>query len=271
VSRIRGGHRGWKRARRVVIGRSDEALTGSSGLAAVTELDARLAIVRALDAGIGSVEDRDRDRGLSAGELVMAMACVDLAGVDHLVGLDRQRTDVAGQRLGLVATPASTRAAGLARRFAGAHLAGIEAAVGQVNARVLGLVGQVRRSALCKQVTLDFDTTDIEVYGPRKDGVDYNCQGQRCGRAHIGFWAELGVPVVADLGDGRSDPRSAVVGLLRRGLAALPEQAKSTGTNVRVRVDGGYFAAGVPAPGDRFRDRRQTHRPCLGRTRAHPL
>jgi hypothetical protein len=224
----------------VVIGKSDEALTGSSGLAAVTELDARLAIVGALDAGIGSV--KDRDRGLSAGELVMAMACADLAGEDHLVGLDRQRTDVAGQRLGPVATPASTTAAGLAKRFTGAHLAGIEAAVGQVNARVLGLVGQVRRSALCKQVTLDFDTTDIEVYGPRKDGVDYNYQGQRCGRAHIGFWAELGVPVVADLGDGRSDPRSTVVGLLRRGLAALPEQTKSTGTNVRVRVDGGYFA-----------------------------
>jgi hypothetical protein len=146
VSRIRGGHRGRKRARRVVIGKSDEALTGSSGLAAVTELDARLAIVGALDAGIGSL--KDRNRGLSAGELVMAMACAHLAGEDHLVGLDRQRTDVAGQRLGPVATPASTTAAGLAKRFTGTHLAGIEAAVGQVNAAAGRISGSGPSSVL---------------------------------------------------------------------------------------------------------------------------
>jgi hypothetical protein len=239
VSRIRGDRRGRKRARRVVVGKSDASLTGSSGLVAVAELDARLGIVKCLDAGIGPI--KERDRGLSAGELVTAMVCAQLAGEDHLVGLDRQRADVAGQRLCPVPAPASTTAAGLARRFTDAQLAGIETAVGQVNARVLALVGQVRRSALVKQVTLDFDTTDIEVYGPRKDGVDYNYQGQRCGRAHIGFWAELGVPVVADLGSGRADPRTSVVALLRRALAVLPGHV-NTGIGVRVRADAGYFA-----------------------------
>lgn len=61
--------------------------------------------------------------------------------------------------------PASTTAAGLARRFGPAQLAGIESAISRINARVLGLVPRVRRSALERQVTIDIDATDIEVYG----------------------------------------------------------------------------------------------------------
>jgi hypothetical protein len=213
-------------------------------MVAVAELDGKLAITATLDAQIASI--KERDRGLSAGGLLVAQACAQLAGEDHLVGLDRRRAEVAGERLGPVATPPSTTAAGLARRFTDAHLAGIETAIGKVNARVLGLVGQVRRSALLRRITIDIDTTDVEVYGPRKNGVDYNYQGQRCGRPHIAFWAELGVPIAADLLDGRQDPRSSVVGLLRRALAALPPEATraatDTGTQVAVRVDAGYFA-----------------------------
>ena len=96
----------------MVVGKADGSLTGTSGLAAGTELDARLGIVETLDAGIGGV--KERMRGLSGGELLVGMACAQLAGEDHLVGLDRQRTDAAGQRLAPVATPASTMAAGMA-------------------------------------------------------------------------------------------------------------------------------------------------------------
>jgi Transposase DDE domain group 1 len=245
VSRVRD-----RRARRVKIGRPDRSLTAVSGMAAVAVLVDRLAIVGALDVGVGPF--KRRDRGLSAGELLVAQACAQLAGEDHLVGLDRQRADVAGQRLAAVPAPPSTTAAGLAQRFTREHLAGIEAGIAAVNARVLGLVPQVRRSALDKQITLDFDTTDIEVYGSRKQGVAYNYQGQRCGRAHIGFWAELGVPIVADLGDGRADPRSSAAALLRRALAAVPAGTEAAADppaehvpRVRVRMDAGYFASEI--------------------------
>lgn len=82
----------------------------------------------------------------------------------------------------------------------------------------------------------------------------YNYQGQRCGRAHITHWAELGVPLAADLLAGNEDPRSGAVGLVRRGLASVratlgitaPTTRTSTGTSagtrVRVRGDAGYFA-----------------------------
>lgn len=78
------------------------------------------------------------------------MASCQLTGGDFLVSLDRRRADVAGQVLDPVPTPAATTAAGIARRFPGKHLAGIETAIGQINTRMLALVGQVRRSSLLK-------------------------------------------------------------------------------------------------------------------------
>jgi hypothetical protein len=229
------GLRGRRRPR-VVIGEPEASLTGVSGLVAVDELVGKLALTQTLDEAIGAF--KQRERGLSAGELLVAVASCQLAGGDHLVSLDRLRADAAGQRLMSLKTPPASTAAGLAKRFTSDRLAGIETAIGQVNTRVLGLVGQVRRSALLKCVTVDIDTTDTEVYGPRKRGVAYNYQGQRSGRSHIAHWAELGVPLAADLTDGRVDGRSRVKAILRRALAALPAGVGE----VRVRVDAGYFA-----------------------------
>lgn len=234
VKRIRERRLG--REDKVVIGRADAGLTGNSGLVAVDRVAAKLALTATLDTEIG--EFKQRDRGLSAGELLVAVASCQLAGGDHLVSLDRLRDDGAGQQLMTVKTPAASTAAGLARRFTAESFAGVEAAIGKVNARVLGLVGQVRRSALLRSITVDIDTTDTEVYGSRKRGVAYNYQGQRCGRSHIAYWAELGVPLAADLTCGKTDGRARAKGVLRRALSALPEGA----AEVKVRVDAGYFA-----------------------------
>ncbi len=70
-----------------------------------------------------------------------------------------------------------------------------------------------RRAAALAEgpVTIDLDTTDVEVYGRRKRGVAYNHQGQRAGRPHVAAWAETEVVPAADLGrrsiyDGTRDP-----------------------------------------------------------------
>jgi hypothetical protein len=140
-----------------------------------------------------------------------------------------------------VPTPASTTAAGVAGRFTPQHLAGIETGLAVLHQRVLAGVGQVRRSSLLREVTLDLDATDVEVYGRSKAGCAFNYQGQRAYRPDIAFWAELGVPVAADLLSGNDDPRASAVGLLRRGLAGLPEGVDK----VRVRMDAGYFAGQI--------------------------
>ena len=112
---------------------------------------------------------------------------------------------------------------GIAKRLGREQLRGIETAVGQVNTTMVALLGPVRRSALLKVATIDGDTTDVQVYGRHKQRAECNHAGQRNLRPHIGFWAEAGVPLAAELMAGAADARSNCVELLDRAIAALPE------------------------------------------------
>jgi hypothetical protein len=76
-------------------GAPDRSLTANAGLAVISELCGLLGVIAALDAAVGPV--KQRDRGSGAGELLTGIAAAQLAGEDFLTGLDRQRTDVAGQ------------------------------------------------------------------------------------------------------------------------------------------------------------------------------
>ena len=122
--------------RRVGIGAPDPSLTAVSGMALVTELVDRLNMIRLLDAAIGSI--KTRNRGHTGGQLLVVMACAQLAGEDFLIGLDRQRADAAGQQLVPVPGLASTTAAGLARRLSDRQWRAVETGLGDV-AAVLGL------------------------------------------------------------------------------------------------------------------------------------
>ncbi len=237
IRKGRSGAKRRRRARRVRIGAPDPSLTPCAGVEAIRELDRALGLRVALDAGIGRV--KERDRGLSAGGLLLSLASCQMAGGDHLVSLDRRRDDVAGQLLEPVPTPAPTTAAGIARRFTREHVLGVERAIAAVNTQVVDLVAPVRAAALLKEATIDADTTDVEVYGATKVKAVHAHTGARTLRPHIAFWAEAGVPVAADLLGGRADPRASCVDLLDRALAALPPGVGQ----VRARWDAGYFAA----------------------------
>src|SRR5437588_4228649 len=107
---------------------------------------------------------------------------------------------------------------------------------------MLSLVGGERAAALADgPVTIDLETTDVEICGRKKRGVAYNHQGQRVGRPHVAAWAETEIVLAADLGDGTDDPRATAPELLRRALAALPARARQSG-RVAMRADAGYFA-----------------------------
>ncbi len=227
--------------RRVRIGASDPSLTRFSGMSAVTELVDRLDMIGRLDAAVGPI--KARDRGFSGGQVLVGIAAAQLAGQDFLIGLDRHRADSAGQELTPVPGLASTTAAGLARRFTEGQWRAVETGVGDVAAaalRALTAIAPARVAALRETVTIDLDTTDVEVYGRLKRGVAFNHQGQRVGRPHVAAWAETATVLAADLMSGRDDPRPHAAGLLRRALAALPAPARAG--QVRLRADAGYFA-----------------------------
>ena len=162
-------------------GAPDASLTPNAGMAAISELCDRLDVTGALDAAVGPV--KQRHRGYGAGGLLAGIAAAQLAGEDFLAGLDRQRADAAGQLITPVPGLASTTAAGLARRITPAQWQAVETGLAAVTGRMLDLLPAARAAALAGgPVTIDLDTTDVEVYGRKKRGVAYNHQGQRVGR-----------------------------------------------------------------------------------------
>jgi Transposase DDE domain group 1 len=223
---------------RVRIGAPDPSLTPVSGMVAVTELVSRLGMIKLLDAAIGPI--KTRDRGLSGGQLLVGMATAQLAGEDFLVGLDRQRADAAGQVLVPVPGLSSTTAAGLARKFTDGQWHAVETGIGDIHTAMLAALPPQRAASLCETVTIDLDTTDVEVYGRQKRGVAFNYQAQRCGRPHVAAWAETATVLAADLMAGNEDPRGHAAQLLGRALGALPCAARAG--RIRLRADAGYFA-----------------------------
>src|SRR5450755_2738763 len=162
---------------KIQIGTADPSLTAAGGKIAVTELCGKLALIEALDAGIGPV--KARRRGFTGGQVLTGMAAAQLAGEDFLVGPDRLRADEAGQQVTPVPGLASSTATGLARRFTPKHWRGAEAGLAAATARMVGLLPAERAAELAGgPVTIDIDATDVEVYGSRKRGVACTCQGQ---------------------------------------------------------------------------------------------
>ena len=242
---VRTAARPGKTRGRIQIGADDPSLTAAGGMVAVTELCERLGVIAALDEGMGPV--KQRRRGFTGGQVLAGMAAAQLAGEDFLVGLDRVRADQAGQLLVPVPGLATSTAAGIARRFTGKHWRGAEAGLAKATARMVSLLPAERAAELAEgPVTIDVDATDVEVYGSKKRGVAYNYQGQRAGRPHVASWAETEIPLAADLLSGDQDPRSHVVSLLNRALAALPQAvrdgAAAAGRKIALRADAGYFA-----------------------------
>ena len=226
---------------RATLGRPDPKLTPRAGLHLVAEVDRALGVSAALDAHIGPV--KTRRRGLTAGEMVLAVAETVLGGGDFMCDLDNQRADTAGVPLRAVPNiPATTTFIGVAKRFDAKVFAGIEAGVAKLVRRWFALLPDERRAELvASRPTIDLDPTDVEVYGKKKEGVAFNYQGQLVGRPHPAVWAEAGVVLAADLGSGTSDPRPQAPGLIARAVGALPE---GLGRPI-IRGDSGFFDAGV--------------------------
>jgi len=226
---------------RLEIVADEETLTPFGGLAVLGELVRRLRLIAALDAAIAAVKVggikpfKQRCRGASPGQVLVAVAESILTGGDSLLDLERLRADEAGAPLRAVAeVPAASTACQLARRFRRSHLrAAEEAFAGVANAfdRQLG-----RRAE--EAVTLDFDSTQVEVYGRRKPGAGVNYRGQLAYQPLLCAWAQRGRMLASELLAGNrstraEEPRQ----LLARALSYLPAGHGP----VSARFDSGFY------------------------------
>ena len=108
----------------------DPSLTPFGGSAVVGELVRRLELIPALDRAIetaprvgGLRPVKQRARGCSPGQLLVAVAESMLCGGDSMLDLERLRADAAGAELRAVAeVPAASTAWQLARRYRRSHL-----------------------------------------------------------------------------------------------------------------------------------------------------
>jgi len=226
-----------KRKSKVVLGGHDGRITPRAGLHLVAKLNEVLGITSAIDSGAPSI--KKRRRGLTLGSLMLSTAETMLAGGDFMCDLDNQRKDSAGLVLRAVpGVPASTTFIGIGKRFDTTVSAHVERANATLVKKAYALLPEQRRTELAQQrPTIDLDPTDTEVYGPKKEGSDYNYQGQRVYRPHPAVWAEAGWALAADFGSGRTDPRPQAADLLERALCALPDGL----LRPIARADSGFF------------------------------
>jgi hypothetical protein len=163
-------------APRVHISADDDHLTGFAGLPLSGELIRRTQLVARIDwavEGVGAF--KQRRRGRSAGELLVALAETMMAGGNHLAHLAVLRQDTAGAPLRAVAnTPPPTTAGQLLHRLGVPQLRAAVAATTQAGNALDAELGLDAAAA----VTLDIDATTTEVYGRQKQGAAFNYEGR---------------------------------------------------------------------------------------------
>jgi len=220
----------------------DETLTPFGGSAVVGELVRRLELIPALDRAIetaprvgGLRPVKQRARGCSPGQLLVAVAESQLCGGDSMLDLERLRADQAGAELRAVAeVPAASTACQLARRYRRTHLRAAEQAFAACANAMDAQLGRTVEGP----VTLDFDSTGVEVYGRNKPGAGINYQGQLAYQPLLCSWAQrgrlLGTELLAGNDSTRGEePRQ----LLKRTLEFLPGGHGP----VAARFDSGFY------------------------------
>ena len=227
---------------RIAFRADDERLTPYAGLAVTGALARRLGLVELIDAELAAerraAPPKTRKRGVSGGELVVAMAESQLTGGGCFDDLEELRADRAGAGLRAVGrVPAAATARQLARRFRRCHVQAIERALARVGGRLDRAVGRDPDA----EATIDLDATQIEVHGA-KAGAARSRHGFLSYAPQMAFWAERGRALTGELLGGNREKLAAAktATIARRALRMLA--AAGHRGPVRFRIDSAYYA-----------------------------
>jgi hypothetical protein len=226
---------------RIEIRADEPNLTPYAGLAVSGELVRKLGLVESIDAELARVGRaapvKQRRRGASPAELLLALAESQLVGGECFDDLEDVRADAAGACLRAVAaTPSAPCARQLARLFRRFDLQAVERALAQAGERLDRALGHELR----EPVTIDLDATEVEVYGHRKQGAKRSHSGALAYAPYVAIWAERGRALASELEPGNKARLAAAESarLCRRALRLLP----AGHGEVSFRIDSGFYA-----------------------------
>lgn len=230
-----------RRPGRLVIRADDRSLTPYAGLAVSGELARNLRLVELIDAELQAVRRvapvKQRRRGLSPGELSVAIAEAQLAGAECFDDIEVVRADRALAPWRAVAEfPSAPTARQLAYRFRSTHIRAIERAVARCGNELDRKLGREATEA----VTFDLDATETKVYGWRKRGAGRSRHGHLAYNSYIVTWAERGRALTSELkGGNQARIKAAESGrMLARAERLLPAEHGQ----ITVRGDNGFYS-----------------------------
>ena len=226
---------------RLLIRADDPSLTPFAGLAISGELARRLRLVELINAELGAVTRvapvKQRRRGLSPGELTVAIAEAQLAGAECFDDIEVMRADQALAPWRAVArVPSAPTARQLAYRFKPTHIRAIERAAARCGNELDRKLGREATEA----VTFDLDATESVVFGRRKQGSGRSRHGHLAYNSYVFTWAERGRAMTSELKGGNQARIKATqsLSMLGRTEQLLPEEHGQ----ISVRGDSGFYA-----------------------------
>jgi len=227
-------------AGRIEFRADDPSLTPYAGLAVSGELCRSLRLVELVDAELQAARVtpvKQRRRGLSPGELTVAIAEAQLTGAECFDDVQDVRADRAGAPLRAVAaTPSAPTARQLAYRFRLGHIRAIERAAARCGNELDRKLGRDRT----EEVTFDLDATETPVYGRRKQGTGRSRHGNLAYSSYVVTWAERGRPLTSELKGGNQARIKAAESdrMLGRAERLLLEEHGQ----ITVRGDSGFYS-----------------------------
>lgn len=174
---------------------------------------------------------KDRARGLSEAQFVVAMSESIALGARCLDDLAVARADLAQCELRGYAVPAPQTAGAWLRRFSLGHIHQLDKALETVHRRAFSAMG-------LDTLTLDFDSTYVFSRSKRRQGVDRTYKRGYALHPLLCFEATTGVAVHARLRRGRSGPSTGIDSFVRETLRRVP-----AGVALRSRLDSGFYSA----------------------------
>jgi hypothetical protein len=225
---------------RIAFRADDPTLTPYAGLAIPGELCRRLRVLELIDAELRVLRVapvKQRARGLSPGQLTVAIAEAQLAGAECFDDLEDVRADRAGAPLRAVGKPLSAPTARqLAGRFKPSHIRAIERGVARAGNDLDRRLG--RDST--EDVTFDLDATETKVFGRKKRGAGRSRHGHLAYNSYAVTWAQRGRALTSELkGGNQARIKAAESGrMLGRAERLLPAEHGE----ITVRGDTGFYS-----------------------------